>query len=51
MYYPLDIVKGNAILKGDMILDAITLDNLNLLGGIGTLQKTLDYCSTDFGKR
>lgn len=37
--------------KGNMILDSITIENLKLLGGRGTLQKTLDYCQTAFGKR
>ncbi|KRT86172.1 hypothetical protein AMK59_2376 [Oryctes borbonicus] len=37
--------------KEYMILDAITMENLNLLGANGTLQKTLDLCCTPFGKR
>ncbi|GJQ69953.1 putative component of the post-replicative DNA mismatch repair system (MMR) [Trypoxylus dichotomus] len=37
--------------KEYMILDAITMENLNLLGANGTLQKTLDFCCTSFGKR
>ncbi|CAG9766738.1 unnamed protein product [Ceutorhynchus assimilis] len=34
-----------------MILDSTTIQNLSLLGGKGTLQKTLDFCKTPFGKR
>ncbi|KAI4468292.1 dna mismatch repair protein muts family member [Holotrichia oblita] len=37
--------------KEYMILDAITMENLNLLGISGTIQKTLDLCCTSFGKR
>lgn len=34
-----------------MILDSTAIQNLSLLGGKGTLQKTLDFCKTPFGKR
>lgn len=34
-----------------MILDSVTMQNLNLLGGAGTLQKQLNHCRTAFGKR
>uniref|UniRef100_A0AAR5Q4R4 DNA mismatch repair protein n=1 Tax=Dendroctonus ponderosae TaxID=77166 RepID=A0AAR5Q4R4_DENPD len=34
-----------------MVLDSTTINNLSLLGGKGTLQKTLDFCKTPFGKR
>ncbi|KAL1490516.1 hypothetical protein ABEB36_013196 [Hypothenemus hampei] len=34
-----------------MILDYTAIQNLSLLGGKGTLQNTLDFCKTRFGKR
>lgn len=49
MYVPLD--TQNSKERKDMILDSVTIDNLKLVGGTGTLQKTLDYCQTAFGKR
>ena len=37
--------------KNNLILDVITIENLNLLGGIGSLQHKIDMCKTQFGKR
>lgn len=37
--------------KEYMVLDATTMENLNLLGITGSIQKTLDLCCTSFGKR
>lgn len=49
-YEPLN--EGGAEQNSEyMILDAITMENLNVLGKDGTIQKTLDFCCTAFGKR
>nr|XP_022900437.1 probable DNA mismatch repair protein Msh6 [Onthophagus taurus] len=50
MYEPL-IGSGVVNQQEYMVLDSVTIDNLKLLGGKGTLQGTLDLCSTPFGKR
>lgn len=34
-----------------MVLDALTINNLKILGGEGSLMTTLDHCCTAFGKR
>ncbi|XP_060525908.1 probable DNA mismatch repair protein Msh6 [Cylas formicarius] len=34
-----------------MVLDSITIENLSLLGARGSLQGTIDFCCTSFGKR
>lgn len=49
IYKPID--SENVSARKMMILDSITIENLKLLGGYGTLQKSLDYCQTAFGKR
>lgn len=52
MYDPIDTVASNKKLARDyMVLDSVTIENLKLLGGAGTLQKVLDHCETRFGKR
>lgn len=52
MYSPIDTVNNVQKLNRDyMVLDAVTMENLKLLGGVGTLQKVLDHCVTSFGKR
>ncbi|XP_017783857.1 PREDICTED: probable DNA mismatch repair protein Msh6 [Nicrophorus vespilloides] len=52
LYTPVDTLQKSHEVKRDyMILDSITINNLKLFGGEGSLQKTLDYCSTPFGKR
>uniref|UniRef100_A0A1Y1KHQ2 DNA mismatch repair protein n=1 Tax=Photinus pyralis TaxID=7054 RepID=A0A1Y1KHQ2_PHOPY len=52
IYKPADQTSDKALdRQAFMILDFITIENLNLLGEKGTLQKTLDYCETSFGKR
>ena len=52
-YEPLDFgyMRNVAAKSQYMILDSVTIRNLNLLGGAGTLQKQIDYCATPFGKR
>ncbi|XP_044580012.1 probable DNA mismatch repair protein Msh6 isoform X2 [Cotesia glomerata] len=35
----------------NMVIDAATIENLNILGKSPSLLSTLDYCCTDFGKR
>lgn len=49
IYVPID--SENVEQKRDMVLDSITIQNLKLLGSTGTLQKSLDFCQTAFGKR
>lgn len=52
IYKPADQISDKALDRQVfMILDFVTIENLNLLGEKGTLQKTLDYCETSFGKR
>lgn len=52
IYNPIDTVSNVKKLARDyMVLDAVTMENLKLLGGLGTLQKVLDHCMTPFGKR
>ncbi|KAK5638421.1 hypothetical protein RI129_012716 [Pyrocoelia pectoralis] len=52
IYKPVDqVVDKEFDQQRFMILDYITIENLSLLGPKGTLQKTLDYCETSFGKR
>ncbi|XP_012252115.2 DNA mismatch repair protein Msh6 isoform X2 [Athalia rosae] len=38
-------------LANNMVLDAITINNLRVLDGAGSLIRTLDHCCTPFGKR
>lgn len=53
-YDPVDL-KTNPDIKhverDYMVLDSATIQNLSLLGGKGTLQQTLNFCKTPFGKR
>ncbi|KAJ8945645.1 hypothetical protein NQ314_009180 [Rhamnusium bicolor] len=52
-YDPLDLISNNNIKntkKDYLILDSVTINNLNLLGTKGTLQHVLDHCETAFGK-
>lgn len=51
LYNPVDVGPDSKITRDFMILDAVTIENLSLLGSAGTLEKTLDYCTTAFGKR
>lgn len=52
MYHPIDTTTSKEkITRGYMVLDSVTMENLKLLGGTGTLQKVLDHCQTSFGKR
>ncbi|XP_076260192.1 DNA mismatch repair protein Msh6 [Rhynchophorus ferrugineus] len=54
LYSPIDIQdsKTQEITKRDhMIVDSATIKHLNLLGSAGSLEKTLDFCKTAFGKR
>lgn len=52
IYNPIDTVSSNKKISRDyMVLDSVTMENLKLLGGIGSLQKMLDHCETAFGKR
>lgn len=53
MYNPIDTDSNvNKLSRDYMVLDAVTLENLKLLGDTpGTLQKVLDHCVTPFGKR
>lgn len=52
MYQPIDTFTTTKTISRDyMVLDSVTMDNLKLLGGAGTLQKVLDHCETAFGKR
>ncbi|XP_044755642.1 probable DNA mismatch repair protein Msh6 [Coccinella septempunctata] len=52
MYTPKDLETNHKVIQRDyMVLDAVSMDNLNLLGGQGSLQKNIDYCETPFGKR
>lgn len=52
-YEPVELsTKPNVKQTRDyMVLDSTAIQNLSLLGGKGTLQKTLDFCKTPFGKR
>lgn len=52
-YDPLDLILKEAkkTEKDYLILDSITINNLNLLGATGTLLGVLDHCETAFGKR
>lgn len=51
MYQPLNLNVRESVQRSSMILDSVTLTNLNLLGEESSLQKTIDYCQTSFGKR
>lgn len=52
IYQPIDTFTTRKTITRDyMVLDSVTMDNLKLLGGAGTLQKVLDHCETAFGKR
>ncbi|XP_018565021.1 probable DNA mismatch repair protein Msh6 isoform X1 [Anoplophora glabripennis] len=51
-YDPLDLIsEEKKVGKDYLILDSITINNLNLLGTTGSLQSILDQCETAFGKR
>ncbi|XP_011302919.1 probable DNA mismatch repair protein Msh6 [Fopius arisanus] len=56
-YIPPDVVfslnkmEGTSPSMSTMVLDAITINNLRILGEDGSLLKTLDHCCTAFGKR
>ncbi|XP_971522.4 probable DNA mismatch repair protein Msh6 [Tribolium castaneum] len=51
IYQPLEMNVREKSPRSCMILDSVTIVNLNLLGEENSLQKTLDYCQTAFGKR
>ncbi|KAK9877845.1 hypothetical protein WA026_020077 [Henosepilachna vigintioctopunctata] len=51
LYNPKNLESVNIVKRDYMILDAVTMDNLNLLGPQGSLQKNIDHCDTAFGKR
>ncbi|XP_063984742.1 probable DNA mismatch repair protein Msh6 isoform X2 [Diachasmimorpha longicaudata] len=44
-------MEEGTITVSTMVLDAITINNLRILGDDGSLLKTLDHCCTAFGKR
>ncbi|THK32980.1 probable DNA mismatch repair protein Msh6 [Diachasma alloeum] len=56
-YIPPDVVFSSRKMEegapavSTMVLDAITINNLRILGEDGSLLKTLDHCCTAFGKR
>ncbi|KAG5872856.1 hypothetical protein JTB14_002909 [Gonioctena quinquepunctata] len=56
-YNPLDLISEKQQdeiknpVKDYLILDSVTMAHLDLLGGKGSLQYTLDHCETAFGKR
>ncbi|KAL7302864.1 hypothetical protein TKK_0004096 [Trichogramma kaykai] len=51
-YIPPDIVnKKDTQFAHNMVLDAMTINNLRIVGNDGSLLKTLDSCCTAFGKR
>lgn len=41
----------NLLQRDFMVLDSKTISKLDLIGGMGSLQKSLDNCKTAFGKR
>ncbi|KAK2589266.1 hypothetical protein KPH14_007823 [Odynerus spinipes] len=49
-YIPPDFSYVGTKLMNNMVLDAITINNLRIFGE-GSLMKTLDHCCTAFGKR
>lgn len=51
LYEPLDFVLLKNTRKEYLILDVTTINNLNLLNTVDSLQSTLDHCKTPFGKR
>lgn len=51
LYEPLDFVPLKNTQKEYLILDVTTINNLNLLNTVDSLQNTLDHCKTPFGKR
>lgn len=50
-YIPPDFATDGTKFASSMVLDAITINNLKILDGEGSLMKTLDRCCTSFGKR
>lgn len=50
IHSPLNLTK-NLTQREFMVLDSKTISKLDLIGGMGTLQKSLDNCKTAFGKR
>lgn len=52
IYHPIDTVTNSKQITRDyMVLDAVTMENLRLVEGQGSLQNVLDHCLTAFGKR
>lgn len=51
LYNPIATAASDDIKRDYMVLDSVTMENLKLLGGEGTLLKVLDHCQTAFGKR
>ncbi|XP_034940997.1 probable DNA mismatch repair protein Msh6 [Chelonus insularis] len=49
-YTPPDLSHATG-LSATMVLDAVAINNLNVLGNAPSLISTLDYCCTPFGKR
>ncbi|XP_056646514.1 probable DNA mismatch repair protein Msh6 isoform X1 [Diorhabda sublineata] len=50
-YDPLEYAMNKKKQQDYLVLDAITIDNLELLGTTGSLKQVLDHCETAFGKR
>ncbi|XP_050303383.1 probable DNA mismatch repair protein Msh6 isoform X2 [Anthonomus grandis grandis] len=53
-YEPVDLKSAPVtkhIERDHLVLDSTAIQNLSLIGGVGSLQRTLDYCKTPFGKR
>ncbi|XP_043480249.1 probable DNA mismatch repair protein Msh6 [Leptopilina heterotoma] len=50
-YIPPDFGTDGTKFANSMVLDAITINNLKILDGEGSLMKSLDRCCTAFGKR
>ncbi|XP_033224554.1 probable DNA mismatch repair protein Msh6 isoform X2 [Belonocnema kinseyi] len=50
-YMPPDFTSGGTQFPNNMVLDSITINNLKILTGEGSLMKMLDRCCTAFGKR
>lgn len=58
LYNPPDVIdvetyesKNNKLMNKHMVIDSITISNLKIIGEEFSLQSTLDYCCTKFGKR
>lgn len=52
-HHPIDTLtyKKTNSNRDYMVLDSVTIENLKLISGAGSLMKTLDHCCTPFGKR